>query len=103
MVSLGIEISRHLAVDDDLRPLVGRGLEQDRIEVDVCRHAGGQGLQCLGAADFAASMGMQTTGIGGTQANYYMLHEGAKYWPDPWHWATTAIVAAANSWSQCWT
>jgi citrate lyase beta subunit len=30
----------------------------------------------LGAADFAASMGMQTTGIGGTQENYYMLREG---------------------------
>ena len=27
----------------------------------------------LGAADFAASMGMQTTGIGGTQENYYMV------------------------------
>ena len=27
----------------------------------------------LGAADFAASMGMQTTGIGGSQENYYML------------------------------
>jgi malyl-CoA/(S)-citramalyl-CoA lyase len=32
----------------------------------------------LGAADFAASMGMQTTGIGGTQENYYMLREGPK-------------------------
>ncbi len=31
----------------------------------------------LGAADFAASMGMQTTGIGGTQEDYYMLHDGA--------------------------
>ena len=41
----------------------------------------------LGAADFAASMGMQTTGIGGTQENYYMLHEGARHWSDPWHWA----------------
>ena len=41
----------------------------------------------LGAADFAASMGMQTTGIGGTQENYYMLREGQSYWPDPWHWA----------------
>jgi len=51
----------------------------------------------LGAADFAASMGMQTTGIGGTQANYYMLHEGAKYWADPWHWAQTAIVAACRT------
>ena len=51
----------------------------------------------LGAADFAASMGMATTGIGGTQSNYYMLHEGAKHWADPWHWAQTAIVAACRS------
>jgi malyl-CoA/(S)-citramalyl-CoA lyase len=51
----------------------------------------------LGAADFAASMGMQTTGIGGTQENYYMLHEGQKHWPDPWHWAQTAIVAACRT------
>ena len=32
----------------------------------------------LGAADFAASMGMATTGIGGTQENYYMHREGRK-------------------------
>ena len=51
----------------------------------------------LGAADFAASMGMSTTGIGGTQDRYYMLHEGAKYWADPWHWAQTAIVAACRT------
>jgi hypothetical protein len=52
----------------------------------------------LGAADFAASMGMQTTGIGGTQENYYMLHrEGQKYWADPWHWAQAAIVAACRT------
>ena len=51
----------------------------------------------LGAADFAASMGMQTTGIGGTQQNYYMLHDGARHWSDPWHWATTAIVAACRT------
>jgi malyl-CoA/(S)-citramalyl-CoA lyase len=51
----------------------------------------------LGAADFAASMGMQTTGIGGTQDNYYMLHQGARYWSDPWHWAQSAIVAACRS------
>ncbi|MEO0937707.1 MAG: L-malyl-CoA/beta-methylmalyl-CoA lyase [Pseudomonadota bacterium] len=51
----------------------------------------------LGAADFAASMGMQTTGIGGTQANYYMAHEGAKYWSDPWHWAQANIVAACRT------
>jgi len=51
----------------------------------------------LGAADFAASMGMQTTGIGGTQEDYYMVREGQKYWPDPWHWAQAAIVAACRT------
>ncbi|MDH5530057.1 MAG: L-malyl-CoA/beta-methylmalyl-CoA lyase [Paracoccaceae bacterium] len=51
----------------------------------------------LGAADFAASMGMQTTGIGGTQENYYMVHEGQKHWSDPWHWAQVAIVAACRT------
>lgn len=51
----------------------------------------------LGAADFAASMGMATTGIGGTQENYYMAHEGRKYWSDPWHWAQSAIVAACRT------
>jgi len=51
----------------------------------------------LGAADFAASMGMQTTGIGGTQENYYMLHAGEKHWSDPWHWAQAAIVAACRT------
>ena len=51
----------------------------------------------LGAADFAASMGMQTTGIGGTQENYYMLREGTQHWSDPWHWAQAAIVAACRT------
>ena len=51
----------------------------------------------LGAADFAASMGMATTGIGGTQENYYMRREGREYWPDPWHWVTAAIVAACRT------
>lgn len=51
----------------------------------------------LGAADFAASMGMATTGIGGTQENYYMHHEGAKYWSDPWHWAQAKIVGACRT------
>jgi malyl-CoA/(S)-citramalyl-CoA lyase len=51
----------------------------------------------LGAADFAASMGMQTTGIGGTQENYYMLHGEARHYSDPWHWAQTAIVAACRT------
>jgi len=51
----------------------------------------------LGAADFAASMGMQTTGIGGTQENYYMYREGEKHWSDPWHWAQASIVAACRT------
>ncbi len=51
----------------------------------------------LGAADFAASMGMQTTGIGGTQENYYMHREGTRHWSDPWHWAQAAIVAACRT------
>ncbi|MBV1864240.1 MAG: CoA ester lyase [Rhodobacteraceae bacterium] len=56
----------------------------------------------LGAADYAASMGMQTTGIGGTQSNYYMLENGegddrAVHWSDPWHAVTVAIVAACRT------
>ncbi|WP_299844029.1 L-malyl-CoA/beta-methylmalyl-CoA lyase [uncultured Paracoccus sp.] len=51
----------------------------------------------LGAADFAASMGMATTGIGGTQENYYMHHQGQQYWSDPWHWAQAKIVAACRT------
>ena len=62
----------------------------------------------LGAADYAASMGMATTGIGGTQERYYMLEnarpdsdgdgaERAMHWADPWHYPTVAIVAACRS------
>ena len=51
----------------------------------------------LGAADFAASMGMQTTGIGGTQENYYMQHGDNRHYSDPWHWAQAAIVAACRT------
>ena len=51
----------------------------------------------LGAADFAASMGMRTTGIGGTQEDYYMLRDGERHWSDPWHWAQAAIVAACRA------
>jgi len=57
----------------------------------------------LGAADFAASMGMQTTGIGGTQSNYYMIENGeagndrAIHFSDPWHSVTTSIVAACRT------
>jgi len=52
----------------------------------------------LGAADYAASMGMQTTGIGGTQENYYMVApDGAQHWADPWHAPIVAIVAACRT------
>lgn len=52
----------------------------------------------LGAADYAASMGMQTTGIGGTQDNYYMrTPNGENHWGDPWHAPIVAIVAACRT------
>ncbi len=57
----------------------------------------------LGAADYAASMGMQTTGIGGTQDGYYMIApkeaDGARtpVWGDPWHGVTADIVAACRA------
>ncbi|MBY8976268.1 CoA ester lyase [Rhodobacteraceae bacterium NNCM2] len=58
----------------------------------------------LGAADYAASMGMATTGIGGTQADYYMIENTredggprAIHWGDPWHMPTVAIVAACRT------
>lgn len=54
----------------------------------------------LGAADYAASMGMATTGIGGTQDGYYMLADDdarSRSMADPWHMATVAIVAACRT------
>ena len=51
----------------------------------------------FGAADFAASMGMATIGIGGTQEGYYMYHGGQKYWSNPWHWAQASLVAACRT------
>jgi len=64
---------------------------------EIAASSGRLDAMSLGAADFAASMGMQTTGIGGTQENYYMLKDGMRHWSDPWHWATTAIVAACRT------
>lgn len=58
----------------------------------------------IGPADYAAFMGMQTTAIGGTQANYYMLEdkredgaERARHYADPWHYPVVAIVAACRT------
>ncbi|MEM6489224.1 MAG: CoA ester lyase [Pseudomonadota bacterium] len=57
----------------------------------------------FGAADYAASMGMATTGIGGTQSDYYMLPDvdgdapRPRQLADPWHMVQTAIVAACRT------
>lgn len=58
----------------------------------------------LGAADYAASMGMQTVGIGGTQDDYFMLENPreddkprAKHFSDPWHMVMVAIVGACRT------
>ncbi len=56
----------------------------------------------FGVADYAASMGMQVTGIGGTQAGYDMLADGepgserALFPADPWHYPSVRMVAACR-------
>jgi malyl-CoA/(S)-citramalyl-CoA lyase len=56
----------------------------------------------FGGADYAASMGMQTTGIGGEQEDYYLLAPGAAgaeravSYGDPWHWPVVRMVAACR-------
>ena len=53
----------------------------------------------FGVADYAASMGMAVTGIGGTQDDYYMLANGedrAVSMADPWHYPITRMVAACR-------
>ncbi len=61
-------------------------------------------LQSLsfGVADYSASMGMQVTGIGGTQPGYSMLEdpEGDSprraHYGDPWHFPLVRMVAACR-------
>ena len=56
----------------------------------------------FGVADYAASMGMAVTGIGGTQADYAMLDDAdgdaprAAHPADPWHYPITRMVAACR-------
>lgn len=64
---------------------------------DIARSSTRIESMALGAADFAASMGMATIGIGGTQEGYYMYHGGQKYWSNPWHWAQASLVAACRT------
>ena len=61
-------------------------------------------LQSLsfGVADYAASMGMRVTGIGGTQVEYAMLEDPgsgdgrARHVADPWHFPMVRMVAACR-------
>lgn len=56
----------------------------------------------FGAADFAASMGMRTTNIGGSNADYVVLTEADTagkrdvHWGDLYHYPLMRIVAAAR-------
>ena len=56
----------------------------------------------FGVADYAASMGMQVTGIGGTQTGYAMLDDAAGeagraiHIADPWHYPMVRMVAACR-------
>ena len=53
----------------------------------------------FGVADYAASMGMAVTGIGGTQDAYRMLANDEARTPsvaDPWHYPITRMVAACR-------
>ena len=54
----------------------------------------------FGAADYAASQGMRTTNIGGGNAEYVMLTEGAsrqRHWNDLWHYPLFRIAQAART------
>lgn len=50
----------------------------------------------FGVADYAASMGMRVTGIGGAQEEYRMVAEGEATLADPWHYPITRMVAACR-------
>jgi len=56
----------------------------------------------FGAADYAASTGMRTTNIGGSNADYTVLTDGEpsereRHWGDMWHYMLARIVAAARA------
>ena len=52
----------------------------------------------FGVADYAASMGMQTTNIGGTQDGYYTNSATSEKLPmDPWHHPIVSMIAACRA------
>jgi malyl-CoA/(S)-citramalyl-CoA lyase len=57
----------------------------------------------FGAADYAASTGMRTTNIGGSNADYTVLTDAdgdgsrQSHWGDMWHYTLSRIVAAARA------
>jgi malyl-CoA/(S)-citramalyl-CoA lyase len=54
----------------------------------------------FGAADYAASQGMRTTNIGGGNADYVMLTDGAareRHWNDLWHYPLFRLAQAARA------
>jgi malyl-CoA/(S)-citramalyl-CoA lyase len=54
----------------------------------------------FGSADYAASQRMRTTNIGGGNADYVMLSDGAareRHWNDLWHYPLFRMVQAARA------
>ncbi|HEX4077359.1 MAG TPA: CoA ester lyase [Rhizomicrobium sp.] len=54
----------------------------------------------FGAADYAASQNMRTTNIGGGNADYAMLTDGAereRHWNDLWHYPLFRLAQAARA------
>jgi malyl-CoA/(S)-citramalyl-CoA lyase len=54
----------------------------------------------FGAADYAASQHMRTTNIGGGNADYVMLTDGAereRHWNDLWHYPLFRLAQAARA------
>jgi malyl-CoA/(S)-citramalyl-CoA lyase len=56
----------------------------------------------FGSADYAASAGMRTTNIGGSNRDYVVLTDAENgkrdtHWSDLWHYATFRMVAAARA------
>lgn len=54
VVTLRTELEERVAVDDHLRALVARGLQQHRVEVDPRGDASGERLERLGSTDLTA-------------------------------------------------